>query len=266
MTRLSHLIALACLLLALPAFAALSQEGRTQEQATEEAEAGPTQAELDEAVVVAQKPFYPLSVCVVSGEALDSKSGPIDLVVDGQLVRVCCQGCTRSAKANAAEHVAGIQAAAIEAQKASYPIQTCSVSGEELGSMGEPIDVLHNLRLVRLCCNGCARGFQRKPEETMKQLDAAYIEAQIPDYPLKACVVSGEPLDEGSEMDVLYGNQLIRLCCGGCKRKFQQAPSDMFAKYQAAVALQAEAGAENNRLTEELEKLSFTPGPGAELR
>ena len=42
-----------------------------------------------------------------------------------------------------------------------YPLETCLVSGEVLGSMGKPLDRLHKNRLMRLCCKGCVRKFEK---------------------------------------------------------------------------------------------------------
>ena len=41
----------------------------------------------------AQKTAYPLTVCVVSGEKLDSMGGPYVMTYEGQEVRLCCEHC-----------------------------------------------------------------------------------------------------------------------------------------------------------------------------
>lgn len=69
----------------------------------------------------------------------------------------------------------------IEAQKASYPLDTCAVSGEELGSMGEPFDYIHKEdgkpdRLVRMCCDGCVKKFKKDPAKYLARIDAAKAE------------------------------------------------------------------------------------------
>jgi YHS domain-containing protein len=40
-----------------------------------------------------QKSAYPLTVCVVSGEPLDSMGGPYVMTHAGQEVRLCCEHC-----------------------------------------------------------------------------------------------------------------------------------------------------------------------------
>ncbi|ACB74839.1 hypothetical protein [Opitutus terrae] len=66
----------------------------------------------------------------------------------------------------------------IAAQKADYPLQVCAVSGEELGSMGEPFDYIHKEdgkpdRLVRMCCDGCVKKFKKDPAKYLKKIDEA---------------------------------------------------------------------------------------------
>ena len=47
----------------------------------------------------------------------------------------------------------------------------CPVSGEELGSMGDPIVVTHEGREVKLCCAGCRKRFAKDPAKYIKKLD-----------------------------------------------------------------------------------------------
>ncbi len=60
----------------------------------------------------------------------------------------------------------------------AYPLQTCVVSGEELGSMGEPYVVIHKEegkpdREIRLCCKGCLKKFSKDPAKYVAKLDEA---------------------------------------------------------------------------------------------
>lgn len=62
--------------------------------------------------------------------------------------------------------------------KAAYPLKVCAVSGEELGSMGEPFDYVHQEagkpdRLVRMCCKGCLKTFKKEPAKYLARIDAA---------------------------------------------------------------------------------------------
>lgn len=65
------------------------------------------------------------------------------------------------------------------AQKADdYPLKTCVVSGEPLGSMGESVKYVHQEagkpeRVVRFCCEGCIDDFKKEPAKFLKKLDDA---------------------------------------------------------------------------------------------
>lgn len=185
----------------------------------------------DWAVVRHQQPSYPLDTCVVSGKPLDAMGGPLDLVKDGRLVRLCCKGCVKKLDADPAKFLAKIDEGVIAAQKASYPLETCVVSGKRLDSMGEPIEHVFGTRLVRFCCKGCVGTFAKAPERYMAEVDRALIEAQRPRYPLSTCVVSGEELGAmGEPVEFLYGTRLVRLCCKGCRKGFDKEPAKFLEK------------------------------------
>ena len=59
-----------------------------------------------------------------------------------------------------------------------YPLQTCVVSGEPLGGMGEPYVLMFKQdgkpdREVRFCCEMCVARFNSNPAKYLAQLDAA---------------------------------------------------------------------------------------------
>jgi hypothetical protein len=187
----------------------------------------------DAKVIAAQLPSYPLTTCPISNEALDAMGKPFELVHEGRLVRLCCKSCVKEFKKDPAASAAvlkSIDEGVIAAQKASYPLTTCPVSGEELGSMGEPLDVVQGTRLVRLCCKGCLKGVQKDPGAALAKVDAALIEQQKKSYPLTTCLVSGEELGADA-VDHLYGVRLTRFCCEKCIAGFTKEP----AKYLATL-------------------------------
>lgn len=194
----------------------------------------PTPAERDAAnklVVAAQLPSYPLDTCVVSGKDLGSKGTPINHVVDGRLVRLCCKGCVSTADKAKDSIAKKIEEAVVLAQRPIYPLDTCVVSGEKLGAMGDIIDHVDGTRLVRFCCGGCVKAYAKDPAKFLAQVDAALIEKLRATYPLKVCAVSGEPLDAmGGPVDKLYGVQLVRLCCEGCVSSFEKDPRAVLKK------------------------------------
>jgi hypothetical protein len=69
-------------------------------------------------------------------------------------------------------------AAVIQAQLPTYPLQTCVVSGEKLGGMGNPVNYVHEGRLVRFCCSGCIDTFKKDPGKYLKLIDDAAAKAK----------------------------------------------------------------------------------------
>ena len=59
------------------------------------------------------------------------------------------------------------------AAKDTYPLTTCVVGGEKLGSMGKPYVLTHEGREVRLCCKSCEPKFKADPAKYIKKLDDA---------------------------------------------------------------------------------------------
>lgn len=68
----------------------------------------------------------------------------------------------------------------IEKLKVTYPLTTCVVTGEKLSSMGghdylykQNINGAETERLVRFCCKGCIKEFNKNPEKYLKMIDDA---------------------------------------------------------------------------------------------
>ncbi len=62
--------------------------------------------------------------------------------------------------------------------ESAYPLKTCVVAGDDLGSMGEPYVHVHKEagkpdREVRFCCKGCLKKFSKDPAKYLAKLDAA---------------------------------------------------------------------------------------------
>lgn len=128
-------------------------------------------AKLDEAIREKQKNVAP-AVCPVSGKKLAEGEG-VSKVEGNRLVRFCCDGCPAKYEADPAAFKAKLDDAVIEAQKDSYPLDTCVVSGEKLGSMGDSENVVVNNHLVRLCCKGCEKQLLKNPAKFTAKLDEA---------------------------------------------------------------------------------------------
>lgn len=52
----------------------------------------------------------------------------------------------------------------------SYPLKTCLVSGEELGSMGDPIVITHEGQQIKFCCDKCLPKFEEDPAKYLSKL------------------------------------------------------------------------------------------------
>ena len=54
-----------------------------------------------------------------------------------------------------------------------YPLKTCLVSDEELGSMGDPYVFAHKDQEIKLCCKSCQKDFKKNPAKFLKKLEKA---------------------------------------------------------------------------------------------
>ena len=180
-------------------------------------------------VVAAQLPSYPLETCAVSGKELGTMGDPVEHVVDGHLVRLCCEGCIKKVDADPASYVKKVEEAVVRTQKPTYPLKTCPLTGKELGE--DAVDNVVGTRLVRTCCGKCGGAIAKDATKAMTVVDKAYMDAQRPTYALKVCVVSTEELGSmGEPVEMLYGTRLVRLCCKGCKKEFAKDPKTYLAK------------------------------------
>jgi len=211
-------------------FVALVAAGRDQVRITDAANREPA-GESDAAVVEAQLRHYPIGTCIVSGGKLGSMGDPVNYVHEGRLVRFCCAGCVPAFEESPEEFLSALDERIIAEQLGPYPLNTCVVAGGKLGSMGEPVNHIHQNRLVRFCCAGCVPGFKEDPEAFMAKLDAAYADDQRESYPLDTCVVSGAALGSmGEPVELVAGTRLVRLCCANCLPKFKKHPDEFLAK------------------------------------
>jgi YHS domain-containing protein len=56
-----------------------------------------------------------------------------------------------------------------------YPLDTCIVSGEKLGEMGEAVTVVKDGQEVKFCCKSCVKKFNANPDKYLKKIDAASV-------------------------------------------------------------------------------------------
>jgi len=121
-----------------------------------------------------QNDAYPIDYCIVSGEKLGGMGDPVKFDYEGREIEFCCGNCIATFKKDPEKYLNKLDAAIIEKQSATYPLSTCVVSGEKLGSdMGKPVDMVYNNELVRFCCNGCVKDFKKDPDKYMKKIHEA---------------------------------------------------------------------------------------------
>ncbi|MCB9851661.1 MAG: hypothetical protein H6819_01090 [Phycisphaerales bacterium] len=130
---------------------------------------------MDKQMADDQRPHYPLDTCIVTHEPLKrkGKDTAYEYVFKNRLYRLCCKDCARKIEKDPARYSAELDAAVRSAQGKNYPLTTCPVTGEELGSMGEPVERIVANRLIRFCCSGCFKKFDAEPAKYIAKVDAA---------------------------------------------------------------------------------------------
>lgn len=116
---------------------------------------------------------YPLTTCIVSGSLLDTPDEIVTVELGLREIRFCGADCASSFEADVEGYLSQIDMAIIEAQLSGYPLDTCLKTGQPLGGMGAPYDHVYGNRLVRLCCAGCVKGFEKDAVQLIAVLDEA---------------------------------------------------------------------------------------------
>lgn len=186
------------------------------------------------------------TLCPIGKEAID---GSTFVTYDGHRIGFCCAGCDATFLAWSKEDKDAFVAASLAQEEEEveveemavepYTATLCPVSGEPLGSMGEPIVVTVEGRAAKLCCGGCRKAFLAEPAKHFGIIDKVITEQQMPYYPMTTCVVSGEPLvvkGEDVGVDVVIKNRLFRVCCESCVAPLRENPARFRDKLNEKVA------------------------------
>lgn len=112
-----------------------------------------------------------------------------------------------------------------------YPLETCVVSGEELGGMGEPFVFDHKGQEIKLCCKSCKKDFDKDSAKFMAKVDAAA--KKVKPYKLDTCPVSGEKLGDDAPA-LVYKGQEVKFCCKDCVKSFNKEPAKYTGKITGA--------------------------------
>ncbi len=93
---------------------------------------------------------------------------------EGQEFKFCCKMCIPTFNKDPQKYhellKQGVQDV-IKAQKGTYPLSTCVVSGEKLDA--DAIDYVYAGQLVRFCCKKCVKEFVAAPDKYLAKLQAA---------------------------------------------------------------------------------------------
>lgn len=74
----------------------------------------------------------------------------------------------------AAAPLAGFAGEKKEEKAKPYPMDTCVVSGEKLGSGGMKVyTFVHEGQEVKLCCKSCLKDFKKDPAKYLKKIEDA---------------------------------------------------------------------------------------------
>ena len=174
--------------------------------------------------------------CPIMGKPVDASM--TSTVVNGQQVFVCCPPCIPKIQADATSALEKVNAnyaafVASERQATSDGLHMaaqgiCPVSGEELGSMGEPVKVkVGEDEHAFLCCQGC----QRKP------IDAGHwatIQTNLATAQ-GTCPVMEKAVDASMKSTVVNGRRIF-VCCPPCIEKIQADPQAYIKKLNSRVA------------------------------
>lgn len=168
--------------------------------------------------------------CPIMDKAVDSTMK--FTVVNGQKIFVCCPPCIAKIEAEPDAAINKVKESyavfvAAENQVVSDKLHAkaqgiCPVSGQELGSMGDPVKVqVGEEEHAFLCCQGCV-GKQLKAEH-WKTVQENLAKAQ------GTCPVMGKAIDASMDSVVVNGRKIF-VCCPPCIKKIE-ADSDAYIQW-----------------------------------
>ncbi len=126
-------------------------------------ERSPDQAlsRIDARMIEDQRPHYPLSTSIVSGEPLPQP--PVEFIWGNRLFRVATLEERNAIVADPARFIGALDDAVIAAQTPNYPMpDKCPVQGDILSS-DTPTEVVVANRMILVCCGRCVRVVRARP-------------------------------------------------------------------------------------------------------
>ena len=163
----------------------------------------------------------------------------------GRTHYVCGEGCRAKVDADPAPHSASLDAALVALQRPSYPLASCPVDNQPLGSARYEL-VLDDV-MILLCSEKCTTAARANASQAVAGARKAAHEAQKDAYPFTTCLVGGAPLDPKATIDLMLGTTLVRVCSDECTAEFQNDPWPYLAKLRAHAARKREQAAPARR-------------------
>ena len=113
-----------------------------------------------------------------------------------------------------------------------YPLETCIVSGEKLGDMGEPVVLVEGDQEILLCCKSCKKDFEKDKKANLAKVDDAW--KKVKPYPLAGCIVSDEKLEPAKAVGLVVEGREFRFCCKSCLKDFKKDTAKFVKKFDEA--------------------------------
>jgi len=132
---------------------------------------------LEKKLIEIQKPYYPLSTCVVCGEKLGDGVG-FNHLFRHRLFQLCSEDCRIKLEAEPADYFEKLNEAVIQKQKPNYSLSACIVSGEPLGP--DAFDHVVANQLVRLAKEDLKVKFNRQAAKYLEDLHEAQKKGKQP--------------------------------------------------------------------------------------
>lgn len=161
-------------------------------------------------------------ICPVMKKPLPEDAESI--IVNGQSIFICCPPCADKIKADPelyTKQVDALYTASIRDDLRIAVQDICPVSGQKLGSMGDPLKVQVGEETVFLCCKGClGKEVKREHWATIHNNIA---KAQ------EICPVMGGDLPKSPKWTIVEG-QVVYVCCPPCTKKLAAQPEEYLSK------------------------------------
>lgn len=128
---------------------------------------------------------YPLDYCLLHTEKKLAED-PVVLIYEGYEFKFCSTDSTKDFKDEPKKYLQLI-ASIVKSQASKIPISAptqtennpylldyCIICEEKLGSMGEPVVLVHEGQEVKFCCADCIKTFTQDPEKYLNKIAEAY--------------------------------------------------------------------------------------------